>query len=60
MYNENESAYRRMLSKLIIIKSDLGNVNPEDFEGEIKRKIIEINNDVKFLVEKLIDLLERK
>ena len=47
-------AERRLLSKLVIIKSDLENINPKDFDEETEKIIKNIKENVEFLVNKLI------
>ena len=47
-------AERRLLSKLVIIKSDLENINPKDFDEETEKIIMNKKENVEFLVNKLI------
>jgi len=47
-------AEKRLLSKLVIIKSDLENINIEDFDEETGKIVRSIKENVEFLVNKLI------
>ena len=50
---------KSLLSKLSLVKFDLQNVNAEDFEEEIGKKVKNIKENVEFLIKKLISSIER-
>jgi len=54
-----ENSEKKLLSKLLIIKSDLENVNPKDYEDMVRKKLVRIKNAVEFLVKNLISRIER-
>ncbi len=50
----DNSKQKRLLSRLLMIKSDLQIIKPEDYDPKIKEKVARIKQDVNFMIKNLI------